>query len=81
MCLLSGEIHTTSHDSASLLGLLKRQTVFTPVEHLKLRADFVYDIGCILYLLLLKNYCLIIAFHVCLIAFHFNQFSHNSRKN
>jgi len=37
---VSGDVYTTSCDSATLLGLIKRQTVFTPVEHLKHRADF-----------------------------------------
>jgi len=35
-----GLVFTTRRDTATLLGLVKRQSAFTPVEDLKARADF-----------------------------------------
>jgi len=40
LCLVAGAVHTKSRDTATLLGLVKRQSAFTPVEDLKARSDF-----------------------------------------
>ena len=37
---VAGIVHTKRRDTATLLGLVKRQSAFTPVEDLKPRADF-----------------------------------------
>jgi len=37
---VAGVVHTKSRDTATLLGLVKRQSAFTPVEDLKSRSDF-----------------------------------------
>jgi len=35
-----GTVYTRAKETATLLGLIKRQSTFTPVEELKLRSDF-----------------------------------------
>lgn len=39
-----GTIYTRSKETATLLGIIKRQTTFTPVEELKLRCDFTHRV-------------------------------------
>ena len=39
---ISGSVRCTAPDTATLLGLIKRQSVFSPVQELKLQCDFEY---------------------------------------
>jgi len=39
--LTSGSVYTNSPDTATLLGLQMKHSVFSPVEELKKHADFV----------------------------------------
>ena len=38
--LCTGTIHTTAADTVTLLGMIKRQSMFTPVNELKPQSDF-----------------------------------------
>jgi len=37
---VAGIVHTKNRETATLLGLVKRQSAFTPVQDIKPRADF-----------------------------------------
>ena len=38
--VIIGTIYTTSPETATLMGLVKRQSQFTPVQELSLKTDF-----------------------------------------
>jgi len=60
---VAGVVHTKSRDTATLLGLVKRQSAFTPIEDLKPRSDFELVFDQCQVCLISKLYSLMTFFH------------------